>query len=93
MRQLHAIVHGRVQGVCFRAETREVARSLGLSGFVRNLPDGTVEVVAEGPQEKLEALLKFLQRGPSLARVERVEVTWDTTYEAPTPFAIRYDLG
>ena len=90
MRQFHATIRGRVQGVCFRAETREVARGLGLAGFVRNTPAGEVEVVARGEEGALESLLAFLHRGPALARVTRVEVTWDTNHEADDPFAIRY---
>jgi acylphosphatase len=75
-RRLHAIVKGRVQGVNFRAETYWKAESLALTGWVRNRPDGTVEVLAEGPQGKLETLLGFLRVGPPSARVTGVEVTW-----------------
>lgn len=64
---LHAVVHGRVQGVFFRASTQKKARALGLTGWVRNLPDGTVEVLAVGPRPALEALLAWLHEGPPLA--------------------------
>jgi acylphosphatase len=90
MRQFHAIVSGRVQGVYFRAETQETARRLGLSGFVRNLPDGSVEVVAEGEAKPLGELLEFLHDGPPLARVHNVDLTWDTTHDAPESFTVRY---
>jgi acylphosphatase len=90
MRQFHAIVTGRVQGVYFRAETQDVARRLGLAGFVKNRPDGAVEVVAEGDQASLNDLLEFLHRGPSLARVANVDVTWDTTVDVPQTFTVRY---
>jgi acylphosphatase len=74
--RLHLLVSGRVQGVWYRASTREKARDLGLRGWVRNLPDGRVEILAEGPRPALEALLGWCRRGPPLARVEGVEATW-----------------
>jgi len=79
-RRVHLFVSGRVQGVFFRAHTRDLARSLGLSGFVRNLPDGRVEIVAEGEEKALEKLVSFARQGPPLAQVTGVEVRW----EAPT---------
>jgi acylphosphatase len=71
--RLWVVVHGRVQAVGFRAFVYRQARSLGLRGWVRNRPDGTVECVAEGPRSDLEQLLTKLQEGPSAARVKRVE--------------------
>jgi acylphosphatase len=65
-------ISGRVQGVWFRAGTREQALALGLSGYARNLLDGRVEVLAQGDAEAVAALERWLQRGPPLARVERV---------------------
>lgn len=73
---LHAIIHGQVQGVSFRYYTQREAQSLDLTGWVANRPDGTVEVVAEGPRPALAQFLLFLQRGPSQARVDRVDVEW-----------------
>lgn len=73
MRRLEAWVRGRVQGVGYRAFVERVALELGLAGYARNLPDGRVEVVAEGPEEALRALLEKLKEGPRLARVEGVE--------------------
>ncbi len=67
------VVHGRVQGVFFRGATREEARRLGACGWVRNRADGAVEAVFEGDPEAVRALLRFCQRGPAPARVERVE--------------------
>ena len=66
------IVSGRVQGVFFRASTRAEALQLGLHGHARNLADGTVEVVASGEGAALEALERWLQRGPPAARVASV---------------------
>jgi len=88
--RLHAFISGRVQGVFFRSTTREVARKLGIRGWVRNLPDGRVEVVAEGEKEKLEELLNFLRRGPRAAKVERVKVTWEDFKGEFNDFTIVY---
>ena len=73
---LRAVVHGRVQGVGYRFFVIDTATQLGLTGYARNLPNGTVEVVAEGPQPGLDALLSELRRGPTLARVDRVDASW-----------------
>lgn len=70
--ELHAIVHGRVQGVFFRVHTREQALELGLSGWVRNNPDGTVELIAQGDKKSLVLLNRWLKRGPPYANVEEV---------------------
>lgn len=67
------LVSGRVQGVGFRWFTRREAVRLGLAGHARNLPDGRVEVVAQGSSEQVEALRKRLESGPALSRVDRVE--------------------
>lgn len=74
--QLHAVVHGRVQGVGFRASTQRRAADLGLTGWVRNCADNTVEVRAEGDHEMLERFLIFLKTGPSAAQVSSVEAEW-----------------
>jgi acylphosphatase len=66
-------VFGYVQGVFFRYTTRKVARKLGLTGYVKNLPDGTVFIEAEGPKDKLYELLEFSKQGPKHASVEKVE--------------------
>lgn len=66
------IVRGRVQGVFFRASTRERALELGVSGYARNLPDGCVEVLASGSDQVLGALQEWLRQGPPAARVEGV---------------------
>jgi acylphosphatase len=72
-----AVIRGRVQGVFFRAETRDRARSLGLSGWVRNAPDGSVEAVFEGEREQIESILDWCRRGPGLAEVDDIEVEWE----------------
>lgn len=73
---LRATVHGRVQGVLFRDFVERRAAGLGLLGYVRNQPDGTVYVEAEGDRDKLEKLLAYLNAGPPAARVDRVDFTW-----------------
>jgi len=87
---LHATVHGRTQGVGFRAFVRDRARSLGLMGYVRNLSDGVrVEVVAEGPQEPVDLLLAALRHGPPMAQVERVDVGWGSATGDHSSFEVR----
>ncbi len=86
---LHAIVRGIVQGVGFRYFVQRQARSLGLRGWVRNRPDGTVEVWVEGPRPHLQALLKALRAGPPHARVDEVTVTWRAP-RGEGPFRIRF---
>jgi acylphosphatase len=73
-RRIHVVVRGRVQGVFFRKATVETAARLGVTGWVRNLRDGRVELEAEGTLEAVEALLAFCRRGPEQAQVEEVVV-------------------
>jgi acylphosphatase len=73
---LQATVCGLVQGVFFRAFVTRRAEELGLTGYARNLPDGAVEVRAEGERQNLEKLVGYLRVGPPAARVERVAVSW-----------------
>jgi len=88
--RLQAIVHGRVQGVSFRYYTQRRARELGLSGYVRNLWDGTVEVVAEGPRAAVDHLLSFLHTGPPAAVVTQVDTRWATPTQEFSRFEVRY---
>lgn len=73
----HLTISGRVQGVFFRGTAREEARSLGLTGWVRNLRNGDVEAVAEGPEESVKAFIDWCRRGPPMARVTDVKVDWE----------------
>lgn len=73
---LRAIAHGYVQGVGLRVFIRSHAWSLGLRGYVQNLPDGTVKVVAVGPHDKLQGLLDDIWRGPAGAHVSSVDTDW-----------------
>ena len=74
-RRVHLLITGLVQGVSYRANTMELARRLGVRGWVRNLANGEVECVAEGPDEGLDRLIAWCRRGPLSARVESVVVT------------------
>jgi len=76
MKRAHVVVRGSVQGVFFRAETRDRARSLGVEGWVRNTRDGAVEAVFEGDDERVDSMVDWARRGPSGARVSELEVTW-----------------
>jgi acylphosphatase len=73
------IVAGRVQGVFFRAETRSMALSQGLSGWVRNLSDGSVEAVFEGERSHVELAIEWCSHGPAGAKVDRVNINWEET--------------
>ncbi len=73
--RVHVFVSGKVQGVFFRSSTKDKADELGLSGWVRNLPDGRVETVFEGEEERVEKMVEWCRKGPEYARVTDVEVT------------------
>jgi acylphosphatase len=89
--RVRLVVTGRVQGVAFRQSTADEARRLGgLAGWVRNLPDGSVEVVAEGERAGLEALVRYCRRGPRLARVEDLQVGWEPARGDLGPFDIAF---
>jgi len=75
MNRVNVIVSGRVQGVSYRAACQREAETLGLTGWVRNLPNGAVEFEAEGPDENINALISWAKKGPPLARVTQIEVS------------------
>ena len=85
----HLVIHGLVQGVCFRMYTQERARGLGLAGWVRNRRDGTVEAVFEGERGAVEAMVAWCRRGPRTAEVARVDVEWETPRGEAGDFVIR----
>ncbi|MCD6547586.1 MAG: acylphosphatase [Nanoarchaeota archaeon] len=78
MKRFHIFVSGRVQGVFFRANAVNVAKTLGIKGWVRNRKDGRVEIVAEGEDEKLKEFIKWVKKGPILAKVTKVEIKEET---------------
>ena len=85
-----ALIKGRVQGVYFRAYTRDMARDLGLTGFVRNLPLMRVEAVFEGPRDLIEKALEWCHQGSPNAQVTEVQVSWDEARGDMAGFEIRY---
>ena len=90
MQQLVAVVHGYVQGVGFRASTQHQAAQLHLTGWVANQWDGSVKVVAEGPDSALQQLLAWLQHGPPHAHVKKVDVIWSPGTGEFRGFQIRH---
>ncbi len=88
---MRAIVRGRVQGVGFREFVYTRARFLGVTGYVRNLPEGrSLEVVAEGERQALEQLLEYLRQGPRSARVDAVDVQWGEASGRYPHFGVAY---
>ena len=83
-------VAGRVQGVGFRYFVARTARGLGLFGYVRNLPDGTVEVAASGSRAALESLAALLEKGPTGAVVESVTLDWSNPPDSSGAFDVRF---
>jgi acylphosphatase len=90
MERVHLIVLGDVHGVGYRFTVIEVARDLGLVGWVKNKPDGSVEIVAEGPREKLENLITWAKKGPPLARVDNVKINWQQAGGEFNRFDVKY---
>ena len=90
MERAHVFVSGKVQGVYFRATTREEARERGVTGWVRNLDDGRVEAVFEGERGYVESMVEFCHEGSSAARVKDVEVEWEDATGGFGGFEIRY---
>jgi len=86
----HVIVHGLVQGVWFRASTKEEADRLGVNGWVLNLPDGSVEAVFEGDKMKVEEIVGWCHRGPTGAKVNKVTIAWEPFAREFVHFTIRY---
>jgi acylphosphatase len=87
-KRIHLVVHGRVQGVYFRATAQREARQHGLSGWVKNRGDGAVEIVAEGEEDDVKDFLNWAHAGPSTARVDAVDVRWRSYTGEYTDFRI-----
>lgn len=90
IRRVEIIVYGLVQGVFFRATTRDVAAKLGLRGTVRNLHDGSVEIIAEGYNDDLNTLISFAKKGPPSAKVYDIDIVWKDPQENLPFFKITY---
>jgi acylphosphatase len=92
IRRIHVFVSGRVQGVFYRASTRDEALRIGgIVGWVHNLWDGRVEVLAEGDESQIDRLLKWLAKGPPAARVDHLEVADEPPQNDLSGFSVRYD--
>ena len=91
--QLHMNIRGRVQGVFYRVSARAEASRLGLKGWVRNCPDGSVELLAQGPRPLCEELLRYCHEGPPGARVEEIDVSWSKASGEYSSFDVRYRGG
>jgi acylphosphatase len=89
-RTLHVLIHGRVQGVSFRAWTQHLAELHGLRGWVQNRRDGSVEAVFSGPADLVQVMLKACHQGPSGAFVERIEIL--DSSEADLDLAERFEI-
>jgi len=90
MKRIQIIISGRVQGVWFRHNTNIAGNKLGLKGFVRNLPDGNVEVIAEGNEEKIQQMINFCKTGPEGSYVEDVKIKYEKPKSEFKTFSIRY---
>lgn len=88
--RIHLIVKGNVQGVLFRNFVKKTAKFLGLNGWVRNTPQGNVEVVAEGERDKLVQLAEKCIRGPIMAKVENIKIDWEKPTGIFKDFEVRY---
>lgn len=88
--RVHLVIHGKVQGVFYRASARERAEEFGLVGWVRNNRDGSVEVVAEGEKEDLREFIAWCHRGPSHSIVRDVSVEWEECSGQFSEFTIEY---
>ncbi|PID71876.1 MAG: acylphosphatase [Desulfobulbus propionicus] len=89
-RSVHVSIQGRVQGVFFRESTRQQANVLGVSGWVRNCFDGSVEAMLEGEEQKVEEMLTWLHHGPATARVDTLQWTESEPENVSFPFEVRY---
>lgn len=87
---LYARVYGRVQGVGFRYSTVIQARRIGVTGYTRNMPDGSVEVVAEGEEDKLKKLISWLKQGPPASRVDNVDFHYTSYNGYYKSFGVEY---
>lgn len=87
--RVHLRIYGRVQGVFFRANTRKQARKRGLGGWVKNLDDGSVEAIIEGPEDDVREVVNWTREGPPRANVEDIEVDWEDFEGAFEDFEVR----
>lgn len=85
---IRILIHGLVQGVFFRHSAKQKAHELGITGWIRNNPDGSVEVLAQGNKKQLQEFIKWCKIGPVAANVEKVEVEWKEVTDKNSDFSI-----
>jgi acylphosphatase len=90
MHEINCVITGKVQGVAYRAYVQDAATELEVFGWVRNLPDGTVEVVAQGPQDLLKDFVEYLHEGSLMAKVDSVAIDWRTARQLLDDFSIKH---
>ncbi len=88
--QAHVLISGKVQGVFFRSNTEDKAIGLGLKGWVKNLPDGRVEAVFEGNEEKVKEMVEWCKKGPRFSNVRKIDVEFERASNEFKDFEIRY---
>lgn len=92
MKDAHLMIRGFVQGIGYRKWARKEAQKLGLSGWVRNLPDGSVEALLQGSQKDIKEMIALCKKGPFMSEVENVDVVWENQKETIPDFSIRHDF-
>jgi len=90
MVRAHAVISGQVQGVFYRATTKETAENLGVRGWVKNRSDGNVEAIFEGEKKYVDLVLKWCSEGPLYAKVKRVDISWEEYSDEYHNFRISY---
>lgn len=90
MQEMYCLITGKVQNVAYRVYAQDSASELGLSGWVRNLDDGSVELVAQGDKEVLKDFVEYLYEGSLRAQVESIDIHWQSPRELLEDFSIRY---
>ena len=90
MKRIHLIIHGKVHGVFYRDKTQRKGAELGLKGFVKNLENGTVEVTAEGSENKLNELIEFCKNNPGYSNVDKVDVKEEKATDEFKSFKVRF---
>jgi acylphosphatase len=88
--RVQILISGQVQGVFFRSNTQEEAKKIGITGFVRNLPDGRVEAVFEGEEKEIKKMINWIKKGPETARVENIEINRQIFKGEFKDFEIKY---
>lgn len=92
MKDAHVMIRGFVQGVGYRQFVKKHARELGLTGWVRNLPDQSVEALLQGDEKAIEKTLALCKKGPFLSEVEEVDAVWEEQKEVFPDFSLRHDF-